>query len=148
MENEPTSVPPQDTTRYAGFWKRVVASFIDGFFLGMAQFSLNILLYGFLGQKRAPLIGLIVIPFIIIVNVAYYVAMESSTWQATLGKRAMGIIVTDAAGARISRGKAAGRYFAKIISGLTLGIGFIMAGFTTKKQGLHDIIADTLVVMK
>ena len=126
----------------------MVASFIDGFLLGIVQFALNILLFGILGQGRASGVGSIVLLLVMILNVGYYIGMESSSWQATLGKRAMGLAVTDAAGSRISAGRAAGRYFAKIISGLTLGIGFIMAGFTTKKQGLHDIIADTLVVMK
>lgn len=72
--------------------------------------------------------------------------MESSAKQATLGKMALGIVVTDLEGARIGFGRATGRYFAKILSGLILGIGFLMAAFTERKQGLHDIIAGTLVV--
>ena len=59
---------------------------------------------------------------------------------------ALGMKVTDLAGNRISFLRATGRYFAKIISALILFIGFIMVAFTEKKQGLHDMIAGTLVV--
>ncbi len=74
--------------------------------------------------------------------------MESSEAQATLGKRALGIIVTDLNGARIIFYRATGRHFGKIVSSITLGFGFIMAGFTEKKQALHDKMFDCLVVMK
>ncbi len=78
----------------------------------------------------------------------YFALMESSVKQGTLGKMALGIIVTDANGNRISFGRATGRYFGKIISGAILCIGYIMAGFTEKKQALHDMIAGCLVVNK
>jgi uncharacterized RDD family membrane protein YckC len=78
----------------------------------------------------------------------YYALMESSKYQATLGKIVLGIVVTDTSGQRISFGRATGRYFAKIISQIILLIGYIMIAFTEKKQGLHDIIASTLVVVK
>ena len=74
--------------------------------------------------------------------------MESSSNQATVGKMALGIQVTDLEGNRISFGKALGRNLAKIISALIFYIGFIMAAFTAKKQALHDMIAGTLVVKK
>jgi uncharacterized RDD family membrane protein YckC len=72
--------------------------------------------------------------------------MESSTSQATFGKMACGLAVTDTYGNRISFGRATGRYFAKILSALTLGIGFAMVGWTRQKRGLHDFVAGTLVV--
>jgi uncharacterized RDD family membrane protein YckC len=74
--------------------------------------------------------------------------MESSARQATLGKMAVGIKVTDEAGARISFGRAVGRYFGKFVSTIILLIGFLMVAFTEKKQGLHDKLAGTLVVKK
>jgi uncharacterized RDD family membrane protein YckC len=81
-----------------------------------------------------------------VINLLYYSLLESSAWQGTLGKKALGLAVTDLEGRRISFGRAVGRWFAKIISSLTLLIGYIMAGFTAKKQALHDMIAGTLVI--
>jgi uncharacterized RDD family membrane protein YckC len=75
--------------------------------------------------------------------------MESSSYQGTLGKMALGLTVTDLEGRQISFGRATGRYFSKIITGfIPLGIGYAMAGFTEKKQALHDIIAGCLVLRK
>jgi len=76
----------------------------------------------------------------------YFAILESSPWQATLGKKALGLVVTDQLGQRIGFGRATGRYFAKILSALILLIGFIMVAFTERKQGLHDLIAGTFVV--
>jgi uncharacterized RDD family membrane protein YckC len=76
----------------------------------------------------------------------YYASMESSTWQATLGKKILGLKVTDLAGNRITFARASGRFFGKILSGMILGIGFLMAGFTARKQALHDILAGCLVL--
>lgn len=78
----------------------------------------------------------------------YFALMESSGQQGTIGKMALGIKVTDMNGNRIGFGRATGRYFGKIISSLTLTIGYIMAGFTQQKQALHDIIAGCLVINK
>ena len=72
--------------------------------------------------------------------------MESSEYQATLGKMLLGLKVTDLKGRRISFLRATGRHFGKILSGLILGIGFFMIAFTKKKQGLHDIITECLVL--
>jgi uncharacterized RDD family membrane protein YckC len=74
--------------------------------------------------------------------------MESSSWQATLGKKALGMEVTDMEGRRIGFGRATGRTFGKIISAFILYIGFLMAAFTEKKQALHDMIAGCLVIKK
>src|SRR5208282_6521696 len=75
----------------------------------------------------------------------YEALMESSSYQATLGKMIFGMKVTDLYGNRISFGRATGRHFAKILSGMILCIGFIMVGLTERKQGLHDLLAGTLV---
>lgn len=87
-------------------------------------------------------------PISTLINWLYFALMESSGRQATLGKMALGIVVTDLNGDKIGFGRATGRYFAKILSGLILFIGFIMVAFTQKKQGLHDMIAGTLVVKR
>ena len=76
----------------------------------------------------------------------YHALMESSEWQATLGKKVLGLVVTDMAGRRVSFGRATGRHFAKIITNMVPAfIGYIMAGFTERKQALHDMIAGCLV---
>jgi uncharacterized RDD family membrane protein YckC len=78
----------------------------------------------------------------------YVAALESSSRQATAGKRALGIVVTDGHGRRITFAGATGRYFAKILSAITLGIGYLMIVFTSKEQGLHAKVARTLVVAR
>jgi uncharacterized RDD family membrane protein YckC len=84
----------------------------------------------------------------LVIRWLYFALMESSAWQATLGKKILGIQVTGLDGRRIGFGRATGRFFGKFISALILSIGFIMAGFTERKQALHDMIAGTLVVRK
>jgi len=73
----------------------------------------------------------------------YWAVMESSPWQATLGKKLFGIEVTDLKGRRISMARATGRYFGKIIF-----IGFLLIPFTEKRQAFHDLISGCLVVRK
>lgn len=75
----------------------------------------------------------------------YEAGLESSSKQATLGKMALGLRVTDKYGRRITFARASGRYFSKLLSRILM-IGYIMAGFTARKQALHDMIAGTLVV--
>jgi uncharacterized RDD family membrane protein YckC len=85
----------------------------------------------------------------VLVQWLYYTYLESGENQATWGKQALGIYVTDLQGNRISFGRASGRFFAKIVTGLIpLGIGYIMAGFTERKQALHDMIASCLVLRR
>jgi len=136
---------------YAGFWKRLtsfiidtfitmVGGFIIGFILGMVMFS-----YGIIDNEVMEGIGSILG---IIIGWIYFSAMESSPTQGTIGKMVLGIKVTDLEGNRISFGRATGRHFGKIISTIILGIGYIMVAFTEKKQGLHDKMAECLVVDK
>lgn len=120
---------------YAGFWKRAVAILIDGVILAIIGALANFIFADWL----ASLIGLFL-------GWAYYAGMESSARQATIGKSAMGIYVADMNGQRISFMRATGRYFAKILSALILFVGYIMAAFTARKQALHDILANTLVL--
>uniref|UniRef100_UPI00314502C5 RDD family protein n=1 Tax=Peribacillus sp. TH14 TaxID=2798481 RepID=UPI00314502C5 len=77
--------------------------------------------------------------------ILYYIPRNG---KATVGKILLNIKVTDLNGGRIGFGRATGRYFATIISGMIFYIGYIMAGFTSKKQALHDMIAGTVVVKK
>ncbi len=130
---------------YAGFWIRVGAYFIDGILLGVLQVVVA-MMFGGINQMGGGN-GFVTL-ISIVAGVAYFAGMESSSKQATIGKMACGIKVINMEGERISMGNATGRYFAKILSSLILLIGFIMIGFDKKKQGLHDKIANTLVVYK
>jgi uncharacterized RDD family membrane protein YckC len=76
----------------------------------------------------------------------YFALLESSPWQASLGKRMLGLKVTDLEGRRISFGRASARYFCTLLSGFILMAGFIMIAFTQKKQALHDILTGCLVI--
>lgn len=82
----------------------------------------------------------------ILIEWIYEAVLTSSSWQATVGKRILGLKVVDGEGNRISFAKATGRFLAKIISGLILCIGFLMIFWTKRKRGLHDMIAETLVI--
>jgi uncharacterized RDD family membrane protein YckC len=163
------ALPPADVvtaagTLYAGFWLRFVAYLIDSAIAWVAAGIIIAVLVGVLGvgffrnlggQMNTPnpvfpatllaLIFVLVAVFIVAIWL-YFAWMESSETQGTLGKMALALIVTDAKGNRISFGRASGRFFAKIVTGMVpLFIGYIMAGFTEKKQALHDIIAGCLV---
>jgi uncharacterized RDD family membrane protein YckC len=136
------------TLQYAGFWIRFVAYFIDGialyavFFLIISVFGLNM----FSDPEAMDMSNLMLINVLgLLFSVGYFVGMESSAKQATLGKMAVGIKVGDENGDRISAGRATGRFFAKILSALILYIGYMMAGWDPKKQALHDKIAGTYV---
>lgn len=137
---------------YAGFWIRLVAYIIDAIILGIAGAVLGALFGGVIGATGGdmsdPLGGanLFLNLISLVLGIAYFAGLESSDWQATVGKKALGLVVTDTAGNRISFGRAVGRYFAKILSGIILLIGYIMIAFTERKQGLHDMLASTLVL--
>jgi uncharacterized RDD family membrane protein YckC len=126
--------------QYAGFWLRFLAVVIDTLI-----FALSGIILGFIVGTMGGSAKSLDIPFFV-VNWLYYALLESSPKQATIGKMVLGVYVTDLSGNRISFGRATGRYFAKIISGIILCVGYIMAAFTGKKQALHDIISSTLVV--
>jgi len=138
--------------QYAGFWLRFAAWLIDwiiglvlGFAIGMVVGFVGVIIGGN-SKQTATLINAFAQIASLAVGWLYYALQESSSAQATVGKRAVGIRVVDMEGQRISFGRATGRYFGKIISGIILGVGFMMAGFTEKKQALHDTMASTLVI--
>ena len=136
---------------YAGFWKRFVAYIIDGFLINIVMtivgYALGIGYMSRLGDAGTGRSAAYSIISVVLVYL-YFALMESSSQQATLVKLALSIKVTDLDGRRFSFGKATVRYWSKILSTLILLIGFIMAGFTERKQALHDLIAGTLVVNK
>ena len=140
----------QPAVRYGGFWRRVISYLIDMTVISLVAKAITI------GEYQADVlysldltdlaVGTITTVFTWVVSLIYFPLMESSYWQATVGKLAMGLMVTDANGLRITAGRAFGRYFAKFISGIIIGIGFLMAGFTAGKRALHDMIAGTYVI--
>ena len=151
---------------YAGFWLRFVAFLIDGVISGFLFLILLIPLFILTGAGAAlgrigsgedisdevaafVGIGFVLGFFVITVGVRwlYYALSESSSWQGTLGKKMLNLTVTDLSGQPISFARASGRYFAKFITNLIpLAIGYILAGFTEKKQAIHDMIAGCLVL--
>jgi uncharacterized RDD family membrane protein YckC len=152
---------------YAGFWLRFVAAFIDGLALGVPLVPIFFLIFADVfpslihSQDPAELM-MTVLPRVLVLLVIYLVGswlywalMESSAWQATLGKKALGLYVTDLAGNRGTFAKTSGRFFAgrglgsvPYIGGLYFLISCICAGFTEKKQALHDMMAGCLVLRK
>ena len=149
-----------DEVVYAGFWRRTAALFIDSMLVGVAYYAIVIvgmLVIGIGGmgglENIDSLGGGAIGGFLAVIYLAYplvsglyYIGMESSGTQATLGKMAVGIKVTDADGRRLGRGRALGRWASHLLCYMTLYNGYIMAGFTERKRGLHDMVASTLVV--
>ena len=160
---------------YAGFWWRVLAWLLDSVILGLADTlaglvtglrqvgvgmeptgdepataaaftpaSMHSVQFPIPGHLHVHGGGLSLLSLLL--AIAYFVLLESSRWQATIGKRVCRLRVTDLAGRRIGVGRALGRYAGKFVSALLLGIGFLMVGWTRHKQGLHDLMAHTLVM--
>jgi uncharacterized RDD family membrane protein YckC len=152
---------------YAGFWLRLLAYLIDHVVLGVI-FAFVVLVaiaavgIGYFrriiqgvqdgnGEFPFALVSILVFTALIlfVLSWIYHAWMESSEYQATLGKMALGLTVTDLMDQRLTFGRASGRFFARIVSNLIpLEIGYIMAGFSENKQALHDMIAGCLVLRK
>jgi uncharacterized RDD family membrane protein YckC len=166
-----SSVLPQTTAAtledYAGFWKRVAAYILDAIILYFPNLLIQKMMGGDAAEaamKQAELAAPgdphvmfaalmqyyhAMTPALLIITVItwlYFAVCESSAWQATIGKLALSIRVTDMLGARISFARALGRYPAKYLSALIFGVGFLMAGWTQHKQALHDLVVSTLVL--
>jgi len=150
---------------YAGFWLRFVAHLIDTFILGVL-FLLALLAFILIsgigaalsnlhsGEDISDIVALFGLGFLAGFGILvfcgvwlYYAFSESSDWQATPGKKMLGLRVTSLELQPISFARATGRYFGKFVSGLIpLALGYIMAGFTEKRQALHDMLAGCLVL--
>jgi uncharacterized RDD family membrane protein YckC len=152
---------------YAGFWLRFFAYVIDNFILGAAVVLILIPVFFLTGlgallshirpeEELGDAGAFVIVGFVFLALVAsllvtwlYHAMLESSQWQATVGKRMLGMVVTDTVGQRVSFGRATGRHFGKIITNMVpLFIGYIMAGFTEKKQALHDMLAGCFVLRR
>jgi uncharacterized RDD family membrane protein YckC len=135
---------------HPGFWLRVVAALIDTVAMYAIAFAAGLVLglgMGIAGAEEgeAEAVGTVVG---LLTAWLYSALFESSRHQATPGKMALGIVVTDLNGERIGFGRATGRHFGKIVSGLILGIGYLMCAFTARKQCLHDMMAGCLLYRK
>lgn len=129
---------------YSGFFRRLLAVIIDHFIIGFLATVLGLFFHFRIYQEdnfsTYPIIG---IGFF---TLLYYVILESSEWQATVGKKLLNMKVTDENFGRISPLKALVRYLASWLSGAVLFLGYIWVIFDSKKQAWHDKIAGTYVV--
>jgi uncharacterized RDD family membrane protein YckC len=130
---------------YAGFWIRFGAKFVDGIILNIINQMLGLLIR--LAVKDVQQASIVILVLGLAMQGAYVVYFIGK-YGATPGKMACKIEVIRADGLPLTYGRAAGRFFAEWLSGLTLGIGYIMAAFDEEKRALHDRICDTRVVRK
>lgn len=137
-----------DNVVYSGFWKRFAAFLIDAVIVSLVVLILSAGMgfsvgLGGVGGPGASLLGILIA---VAAPWLYWAGMESSKHQATIGKMALGMAVTDNVNGRMSFMRASARYYGKYLSSMTLLVGFIMAGFTQRKQALHDMLAGSVVV--
>lgn len=170
LTSAPETAPAREVQKpYAGFWIRACAFILDNIFIAVPVWILTVpfISYGLFkfsaymaqtqqtGEMPPEIFGAIwtiygfgfLLQFLwVILFWLYFALMESGPKQATWGKRICGLRVSGADGKRLSFARASGRAFAKFLSYITLYIGFMMAGWTKKKQALHDFLAETVVV--
>jgi uncharacterized RDD family membrane protein YckC len=151
--------------RFGGFWIRFVASLLDGIILAVVAGIFSAFLFpafmsrGLVRNSNptpeealamiAPMLGIMGV--IVLLNMIVGCSYETffiARLGATPGKMALGLKVVRPDGGPITAGRAAGRYFAKMISSMILMIGYIIAGFDSQKRALHDMICDTRVIKR
>lgn len=158
----PPAIPVLPEGSYGGFWLRVVAYLVDQLLLGAATLPFLFLLVPSFSrvtreaeanQQPGPEVIFPILAsmslFLAIAFCAswlYEALLTSSSWQGTVGKRILRLKVTDDFGNKISFGRATARFFAKILSGWVMYVGFIMVAFMERKRGLHDVICNTQVL--
>lgn len=153
--NSPMPMGGTLAVNYVGFWSRFIAALIDAIvvgvfvFIGMIlSFVLGIVIGG-VSEDAGTLIFVLSYGVTTILSILYYPYMEASESQATIGKQMLGMKVVDLDGNRITFMKAFIRSpIGKFLSGIILYLGFLIIGFHSRKQGLHDMIAGTYVVPK
>jgi len=145
---EPLAFTPAAEVLYAGFWIRFCAKILDGIPIGILLVLAMVAMGGFSrGKNEAALIGVqFAIQMVAMVLSVLYNTIAIGGWGTTLGKKACGLKVIRADGGKVTYGRACGRAFAEIVSGMVCYIGYIIAGFDEQKRALHDHMCDTRVV--
>lgn len=150
--------PEATAVAYAGFWRRLAAYLVDSLLLMAAQFLVGVLVYiavtggsgtpgpevAEAGERAAGMATMAVAAL----SLVYWPVLEAGPWQATLGKLLLGLQVMEAGGGRLGLPRAFARHLARLLCGLTLGIGYLAIVWTRRKQGLHDLVAGTVVVRR
>jgi len=132
---------------FAGFDQRWMASALDWFMVSLVIVFLGVIALLFISEKSTQIIiAVSVLGIIPIANFIYHIIMEASAKQGTYGKQILKIKVTDLQGERIAFAQSLGRNLAKILSVLTLFMGYLYSFFNSKQQCLHDVVAGTLVI--
>ena len=151
---KPRQVAEDEASAYlmAGFWMRAVALMIDSLLIGVIQLlvlgGLAVIMADWVQSADDASVLAAAIAVQNIIALLYFAAGESSAAGCTPGKRAMGLRVISETDKHISFGQASGRYLGKVLSGATLGIGFLLAGIGPRHQALHDMLCRTLVIQK
>ncbi|MGA2371269.1 MAG: RDD family protein [Candidatus Korobacteraceae bacterium] len=154
--NSNTVTNPPDTTEYAGFWLRVWAGAVDICIEALGALVLTLAIdfvlrrfgrgFGIDPWNSKVFTGVCFIVILAVGSWLYSAFFESSAWRATLGKRLLGLQVITSDGDRVSFGKATERHLMKFLSLFCLTIGFMMSGWTKRRQALHDMPCDCLVI--
>ena len=149
----PQKPPVSACKSYVSFWIRVDAFLTDFVTLYVIMLVSTLILIhclAYLTSVTLNEMAMIVFAFLLLYGLIgvwlYFSLFESSRKQATPGKLLLSIKVVGPNGSRMSFGRATGRYFSNFLSGLIIGVGYFMMGFTRKKQALHDMIADCFVI--
>ena len=145
--------------KYAGFWRRFVGWVIDFLIIIILAHWATVLVSSVISTPipdsltnlviTSEVLGTAIVIFVIdfIIIALYYCLLEASPLQATIGKYVAGLKITDMNGSRISYGKAFARRVYSLLSIITIFIGYIIAGFTPRKQTIHDMLAKTVVIV-
>lgn len=136
------------TRSYAGFWIRACAKFLDYVITGAVQTCLQVTLYSIVGFEDP--IGVVAVSVLMALG-SFVLVIVYNSWfvgrfAATPGKMACGLKVILSDGSKVRYGRAIGRAFAEIVSGVILNIGYLIAAFDEQKRALHDHMCDTRVV--
>jgi len=135
-----------ENQEYIGFGRRLVAYIIDIIIVGVSAFLIGVILRLSMSFSSEQAVGEMVMSVYFVAYLVYFILMESSSKQATVGKMLLKVKVVNGDGERLSLLNAVGRSFGRLISGMLMGLGYVMILFTKEKQGLHDKLAKTYVV--